>query len=103
VVQANFLAATTQNPAALNTVYNVAFGESTNLLELVVKLRELLSAFDPKIAEVEIIHGPDRVGDVRHSLADISKAKELLGYSPEFNFSTGLKLAIEWYWQNYRS
>jgi len=103
VVQANFLAATTQNPAALNTVYNVAFGESTNLLELVVKLRDLLSAFDPKIADVEIIHGPDRVGDVRHSLADISKAKELLGYVPEFDFSSGLKLAIEWYWQNYRS
>jgi UDP-N-acetylglucosamine 4-epimerase len=102
VVQANILAATTTNPEAINTVYNVAFGNSTNLLELVSELKTLLSNFDPKIAAVNILNGPERVGDVKHSLADISKAKRLLGYAPAFDFASGLKLAINWYWENYR-
>jgi len=103
VIQANFLAATTQNPEALNTVYNVAYGNSTNLLDLVTRLRDLLSTFDSKIAGVSITHGPDRVGDVRNSLADISKAKNLLGYAPEYDFNRGIELAINWYWQNYNN
>jgi UDP-N-acetylglucosamine/UDP-N-acetylgalactosamine 4-epimerase len=101
VIQANILAATIQNPKALNTVYNVAYGNSTNLLDLVTRLRDLLSTFDAEIAGVSITHGPDRVGDVRNSLADISKAKNLLGYAPEYDFNRGIELAINWYWQNY--
>jgi len=102
VIHANVCAATVTKPEALNTVYNVAFGSSTDLLTLVNELRKLLAEFDPKIATVKITHGPDRVGDVRHSLADISKAKEMLGYAPEFDLAVGLKEAIAWYWTNYR-
>lgn len=102
VIQANICAATAAEPEALNTVYNVAYGESTDLNTLVRELKELLSGFDPEIAQVEVKHGPDRVGDVRHSLADISKARKLLGYDPKFDLSAGLKEAIAWYWENYR-
>lgn len=102
VIQANICAAIASNPDSLNTVYNVAFGESTDLNTLVTELKTLLSAFDPKIAEVEVKHGPERVGDVRHSLADITKAKKSLAYHPKFDLSAGLKEAIVWYWENYR-
>lgn len=102
VIQANILAATVDRPDALNTVYNVAYGQNTDLLTLVTLLRELLANFDPKIASVEIQHGPDRIGDVRHSLADISKARKLLGYDPEYDLTTGLEQAIKWYWEHYQ-
>lgn len=102
VIQANIRAATVQSQGALNTVYNVAYGESTDLLTLVTVLRDLLSEFDPKVAGVEIKHGPDRLGDVRHSLADISKARKLLGYDPEYDLKAGLEQAIAWYWKHYR-
>ena len=100
VIQANNLAAISTNPDAHNEVFNVAFGESTNLDELVELLQELLSKFDPKIAEVEIKYGPERVGDVRHSLASIVKSTTLLGYKPEQDLRTGLEKAIAWYWEN---
>lgn len=100
VVQANNLAAISTNPMAINSVFNVAFGESTNLDELVELLQELLTKFDPKIAEVEIKYGPERVGDVRHSLASIVKSSTLLGYKPEHDLRSGLEKAIAWYWKH---
>ena len=63
-------------------------------------LRTLLSKYDPAISEVEILHGPERLGDIPHSLASIDKAKELLGYQPLYMFSQGLEKAVDWYWNN---
>ena len=101
VVQANLLALTVENPAAVNQVYNVAFGERTTLNELFSYLREGLSAFDPEIANIEPKYGPNRAGDIPHSLANISKAKELLSYSPQYDVKSGIKEATEWYFKNY--
>jgi UDP-N-acetylglucosamine 4-epimerase len=100
VIQMNELAMLTQNPQAINTVYNCAFGERTTLNEMVDNLKEYLSEFDASIAASEVIHGPHRVGDIPHSLASIAKAKELLSYNPKFSFKDGLKEAVKWYWAN---
>ncbi|MCV6628466.1 MAG: SDR family oxidoreductase [Flavobacteriaceae bacterium] len=100
VVQMNMLAIATDNQAAVNQVYNVAFGERTTLNELVHLLKTYLSELDPKIGEVEVLYGPNRQGDVPHSLASINKAKELLGYDPQFDIKTGLKEAVQWYWKH---
>ena len=100
VILMNKLALTTQNKEAVNTVYNTAFGERTTLNQLVGCLQEYLSEFDPEIAKVEIKHGPNRLGDIPHSLASIDKAKRLLGYQPCFSMRKGLKEAVRWYWQN---
>jgi UDP-N-acetylglucosamine 4-epimerase len=100
VIEMNIRAITNNNLAAVNTVYNVAYGERTDLNELVILLKEYLSLFDPKIAEVAIKYGPNRLGDVPHSLASVEKAKELLGYDPQFDIKTGLKEAVNWYWKN---
>jgi UDP-N-acetylglucosamine 4-epimerase len=102
VIQMNELAMTTQNPEALNTVYNTAFGDRTTLTQLVELLRDYLSAFDPKIGNVEVLHGPNRAGDIPHSLASIEKAKRLLGYNPQFSIQEGLKEAVAWYYNNLR-
>ena len=100
VIQMNELAITTQNNAAINTVYNTAFGDRTTLNDMVFYLKKYLSEFDSKIADVNIIHGPNRVGDIPHSLASIDKAKQLLNYNPKFSFQDGLKVAVKWYWEN---
>ncbi|MFV0535942.1 MAG: SDR family oxidoreductase [Dysgonomonas sp.] len=100
VVQMNLLALTTTNKAALNTVYNTAFGERTTLNQLVDYLKEYLSEYDPLIANVKIEYGPNRSGDIPHSLASIDKAKSLLGYSPRYNMKDGLAEAVKWYWEN---
>ncbi len=100
VVQANQLAAVVKNPNALNQVYNVAFGERTTLNELIDYLKEYLSAYDKSIANIEINYGSVRAGDVPHSLASIEKAKNNLGYNPQYNVKEGLKEAIDWYWRN---
>lgn len=100
VIQANHIAALSTNPVAVNEVYNVAYGESTNLNELLDVLQTLLSAFDPEIANIKVQHGPERQGDVRHSLASIVKASTLLGYKPEYDLRQGLEKAIDWYWNN---
>lgn len=99
VIQMNMLAMTTENREAINTVYNTAFGERATLNELVSNLKELLSVYDEVIADVEIIHGPNRAGDIPHSLANIDKARVLLGYSPKFSLKDGLKEALDWYWK----
>lgn len=100
VIQMNHLAATATDPAALNKVYNAACGDRTNLLELVDLIREALVQFDPAIAEVPVAFGPAREGDVRDSLADISRAKQLLGYVPSHQLGEGIREAIAWYWDN---
>ncbi len=85
---------------AVNQVYNTAYGERTTLNQLVGYLKEFLSAYDPEIAEVGITHGPNRLGDIPHSLASIEKAKSLLGYDPKYSMRQGLKEACCWYWEN---
>ena len=100
VVQANLLAAFTKNPQAVNTVYNVAYGERNTLNQLTKHLKEFLSEYDPAITNVEINHGPNRLGDIPHSLASIQKSQSLLGYKPLFDLRNGLKEAIRWYWSN---
>lgn len=100
VVQMNLLSITTTNPKALNTVYNVAFGERATLNELVKSLKANLSQYDEKIANIETIYGPERLGDIPHSLASIKKAKNLLGYNPIFSLKKGLQEATQWYWKN---
>jgi UDP-N-acetylglucosamine 4-epimerase len=100
VVQMNLLALVTTNKAALNTVYNTAFGERTTLNQLVKYLKEYLSEYDPGIANIEVVYGPDRPGDIPHSLASMEKAESLLDYSPRYAMREGLKEAVNWYWNN---
>ena len=100
VVQANQLAAIVDNPKAVNTVYNVAYGERTSLNELISYLKEFLSEYDESIGDVNVNYGPERIGDVPHSLASIDKAKVLLGYDPDYSVKEGLRKAIGWYWNN---
>lgn len=100
VIQMNELAMTTQNKHAINTVYNTAFGERTTLNDLVFTLKEYLSEFDVKIADINVVYGPNRIGDIPHSLASIEKAKTKLGYNPKFSMKEGLKEAVKWYCEN---
>ncbi len=100
VILMNVLALTSENPESQNQVYNTAFGERTTLNDLVKYLKEYLSEFDPKIADVEIVYGDYRKGDVPHSLASIDKAKNLLQYEPKYSMKEGLKEAVNWYWEN---
>ncbi|MBO9693694.1 SDR family oxidoreductase [Chryseobacterium sp.] len=100
VIQMNELAMLTETPEAMNTVYNTAVGDRTTLNDLVGYLKKYLSEFDEKIADVDIIYGPNRVGDIPHSLASVEKAKKLLGYQPSHTIEKGLKEAISWYWEN---
>jgi UDP-N-acetylglucosamine 4-epimerase len=100
VIQANHLASVVQDKAAINQVYNVAHGERTTLNQLFFTIRELASVFDKEILKIEPVYGPERMGDIPHSLASIEKAKKLLHYSPILNVSQGLKEAVKWYWAN---
>jgi UDP-N-acetylglucosamine 4-epimerase len=100
VIQANILCMLTENKEAINTVYNVAFGERNTLNDLITYLKESLSEFDPKIKDIQVAYGPNRVGDIPHSLASIDKAKNLLNYSPQYSLKKGLEEAIKWYWNN---
>lgn len=100
VIQMNELAMATQDKKAINTVYNTAFGDRNTLNDLVKYLKEYLSEFDAKIADVEIVYGVNRAGDIPHSLASIEKAKNILGYNPKFSLQQGLKEAVSWYWNN---
>jgi len=100
VIQMNERAMLTENPEAVNTVYNTAVGDRTTLNSLIGYLKKYLSEFDEKIADVEVIYGPNRVGDIPHSLASVEKAEKLLGYQPTHTIEKGLKEAISWYWEN---
>lgn len=100
VIQANILSMLTSNPEAINTVYNVAYGDRNTLNDLMGYLKEYLSSFDPKIASVAVINGPNRAGDIPHSHASVEKAKKLLHYNPKYSLQEGLKEAVQWYWDN---
>lgn len=100
VIQMNVLALLTEDANAMNTVYNTAFGDRTTLNDLMSSLKKYLSDFDPKIGTIETIYGPNRVGDIPHSLASIDKAKKLLGYNPQYSMQEGLQQAVAWYWEN---
>ncbi len=100
VIQMNEKAILTENPEAINTVYNTAVGDRTTLNELVNYLKQFLTVFDSRIEAVEIKHGPNRKGDIPHSLASIDKARKLLGYEPTHKIKEGLKEAVGWYWVN---
>lgn len=100
VIEMNIRAMSTNNPEAVNQIYNTAFGERTTLNQLTGYLREFLSREDPAIASIEPLHGPNRLGDIPHSLASIEKAQRLLGYDPQFSMRQGLEIACDWYAKN---
>jgi len=100
VIQANHLAAITNNKEAVNQVYNVAHGERTTLNLLFEYLCKLIGQTDPEVLKIKPVYGPVRGGDILHSLASIEKAKRLLGYSPVQNVQEGLAESIEWYRKN---
>jgi UDP-N-acetylglucosamine 4-epimerase len=103
VVAANLLAATTPETSAIGQVFNVAAGARTTLNELHGILRELISERSPARAFPPPVHAAFRAGDVRHSEADIGKARRLLGYLPLFDVRRGLREALPWYEQHLRS
>jgi UDP-N-acetylglucosamine/UDP-N-acetylgalactosamine 4-epimerase len=100
VVQANLLAATVEDPAALGQAYNVALGDQTTLLELFDLIREFVSRQIPEVAHAKAVHRPPRPGDIAFSRADISKAERLLGYRPAVRIREGLQKTVQWYSEN---
>jgi UDP-N-acetylglucosamine 4-epimerase len=96
-VQANILAAVADNPEAVNRVYNVAFGERTTLNELLGFIQDRIEVFRPDLDRVAPVYRDFRPGDVRHSLADITAARDLLGYVPGYSVRSGLDEAARWY------
>jgi UDP-N-acetylglucosamine 4-epimerase len=102
VVQANLLAATTGDPAAVNQVYNVAVDGRTSLNRLFELLRDALAERVPAAREIRPVHRDFRPGDVRHSQADIAKARRLLGYAPTHTLATGIRAAMPWYVARFR-
>ena len=100
IIQINELAMLTNNKQAINTVYNAAYGESTTLNQLVSNLKQVLSDYNPKIRDVEVNYIDKRMGDIPHSLANISKSKNLLGYNPKFSLQEGLIHSSKWYWKS---
>jgi len=100
VVQMNLRAITTENKAALNQVYNTAVGDRTTLVQLTDLLKKHLSKYDAKITDINIVHGPNRKGDIPHSLASVEKAKRLLDYNPTHTIDKGIEEAVAWYWGN---
>ena len=99
VIQANLLSIVA-NKDAFNTVYNVAYGERNTLNDLINYLQDFLSQYDPKIKDVQVVNGPNRLGDIPHSLASVEKARKLLNYQPQYSLQDGLKEAVKWYWEN---
>jgi UDP-N-acetylglucosamine 4-epimerase len=100
VIQANHLASVAAETGALNQVYNVAHGERTTLKELFYSIREIAGRSDSEIMEIEPLYGPERAGDIPHSLASIEKAGRLLQYSPTINVREGLEEAVAWFIEN---
>tara|TARA_X000000368_G_scaffold417490_1_gene414042 strand:+ start:5177 stop:6166 length:990 start_codon:yes stop_codon:yes gene_type:complete len=100
IIEINILSIIVQNKSAINNIYNAACGERTSLLDLSNYLKEILKEYDKNIEKIEIIHGPEREGDIPHSLASIEKAKNNLNYFPKYNLKEGLKESINWYFKN---
>lgn len=99
-IQANVLAAVTEEAAALGETFNVAVGERATLNELFALVRERLARHSPAIANAQPEYDDFRPGDVRHSLADISKAERLLGYRPTHSLRAGLDESMGWYMES---
>lgn len=99
-VQANILAAAAEKEDAFGEVYNVAYGQRTTLNELFAFIRDEVAAFNPEAAKAKAEYQGFRAGDVRHSLADITKATTLLGYEPQYDVRKGLGLTARWYAEN---
>ena len=97
VIQANVLSATSTNPEALNTVYNVACGNCVSLNNLFEEIKSILSDYDPNVLQIQVNHGPERVGDIKNSLASIEKAKDKLNYNPHVQLKEGLSRSVEYY------
>ena len=91
------------NKKAIGQAYNVGFGGKTTLNELYDILRNLLTPYNEKIAKLQPVYGPDRPGDIKESLASIDKARQLLGYNPEYDIKSGLEKAIDWYVNYFRT
>ncbi|MEJ2608587.1 MAG: SDR family oxidoreductase [Candidatus Thiodiazotropha sp.] len=102
-IQANLLAATSNNPDAANQVYNVAVGDRTTLNELFTKIRDILAKEFPYLSDLSPTYRDFRAGDVRHSLANIEKAHQLIGYQPTHNIDQGLAEAMSWYVDDLKS
>lgn len=100
VVQMNMKAAFSENKEAVNQVYNTAFGGRTTLIQLVEYIKNNLALKDSAIKDIPILHGENRQGDIPHSHASIEKGKTLLNYNPLFSIEDGIKVAIDWYWEN---
>ncbi|CAG5085289.1 SDR family oxidoreductase [Parvicella tangerina] len=100
VILANELAGTTTNPDAFGEVFNVACGKAVVLTDLVSTLKEELAQFDSSVSKVGVVNGPERIGDIKHSLASIDKISRILGYQPVTHFNEGIKKTINWYWEN---
>lgn len=103
VIQMNHLALISKNREVVGQIFNTAVGERNDLNLLVNLLKHYLIDYDPEITKVKIEYGETRSGDIPHSLASITKAQKLLNYHPQFNLEKGLKLAVNWYWENLSS
>lgn len=97
-IEANLKAAVTQNPQAFGTVFNVAYGAQTNLYEVYALIKSYLEIQ----GDTQPLYREERPGDVKHSLANIEKAKTLLGYCPSYSFKEGLKHTVEWFKKSYQ-
>ena len=102
VVQANLLAGIAVDAGAIDQIYNVALDQRTTLNELFTLLRDALAVHVPEVARIQAVHGEFREGDVRHSQADIGKARRLLGYAPGYTLAEGLRAAMPWYVEHFR-
>jgi UDP-N-acetylglucosamine 4-epimerase len=100
VIRMNHLAASTNSAEAFGQVFNTAVGERFDLNRMLTLIKTNLSKYDGKISNVEVKYGPEREGDIPHSLASIEKAKQLLKYSPEYSFEQGLSECMAWYWDH---
>jgi len=99
IIQINLLSLVAEKES-VNTIYNAAYGDRNTLNDLIFYLKELMSKYNSEIKNVKIVYGPNRLGDIPHSHAEIKKAKEMLNYNPEYSLQKGLKEAIQWYWGN---
>ena len=100
VILANQLAGSVENPEALNQVYNVACGERTTLNKMFELIRSYAAKYDEKVLRINPTYGPDRAGDIPHSLASIEKIGRLLGYFPTHSVEKGMAESVEWFWKN---
>ena len=90
----------TSNSKAINQVYNTAVGDQITIKQMAELIREELSSFNKSILKIPIVFGPNRDGDIPHSMASIEKAKALLNYSPSHSFKQGIEDSLEWFYNN---